>query len=515
MDNGAMAWVQVPSAARKAAPSSSRAPAPGPLQRAPGRPLAAEVRTAMEARFRQDFSGVRVHADTAAAASASRLRAEAYTFGNDVVFGAGRYAPASADGRRLLAHELMHVVQQRRGLSDSPAALEREARAAEHGRDGLLDAAGALRTSAAVSAPWLQFQDNRAAMQARLQRVRARLAELNARYQRLSDAFTASAVDERLRESTARATERLHAQARSESAAPQLWGGTFAGARIRRAVSAAVSGTTATLTANMQIAYLALSDADARRQAAIDIPRIAAAIQDVWQVDITSGEYGGLRVQLVPRITHVSRSAPPPQDAFLIQVRGPDTGPSSGDSVHGLISLAPVHLQGARVVVVAHELAHLFGFVDAYATMTRRGSRGETITQAAVARGDPRNRPDLLGMIDPVILERWRRQGSVTAEQVARQTAPVHVWEEDASIVLRTLGVAPPARPRPTPDSEDFDPQVELDRIRSAGEGRLAGIRRQRARIENSIESVEIAEQIIQLEREERELTARLGVSAP
>jgi hypothetical protein len=91
----------------------------------------------------------------------------------------------------------------------------------------------------------------------------------------------------------------------------------------------------------------------------------------------------------------------------------------------------------------------------------------------------------------------------------------VHVWEEDASIVLRTLGVAPPARPRPTPDSEDFDPQVELDRIRSAREGRLAGIRRQRARIENSIESVEIAEQIIQLEREERELTARLGGSAP
>jgi Domain of unknown function (DUF4157) len=515
VDNGAMAKAQVPSVARKVAPTASRAPAPGPLQRSPGRPLDAVVRTAMESRFQQDFSGVRVHADTAAAASASTLFADAYTFGNDVVFGAGRYAPASADGRRLLARELMHVVQQRRGLAASAAALEREARAAERGRDGSLAAAGPRWTSAAVPAPSLQFQDNRAAMQARLQQVRARLAELNARYQRLSDAFTTSAVDERLRESTARATERLHAQVRSESAAPHLWGGTFAGARIRRAVTAAVSGTTATLTANIQIAYLALADADARRQAAIDIPRIATAIQDVWQVDITSGEYAGLRVQLVPRITHVSRSAPPPEDAFLIQVRAPDKEPSSGDSVHGLISLAPVHLQGARVVVVAHELAHLFGFLDAYSTMTLRGKRNKTITQRGVGRVDPRNRPDLLGMIDPVHLERWRREGSVTAEQFARQSAPVHVWEEDAAIVLRTLGVAPPARPRPTPDSEDFDPQVELDRIRSAGEARLAGIRRRQARAENSIESVEIAEQIIQLEREERELTARLGASAP
>jgi hypothetical protein len=65
------------------------------------------------------------------------------------------------------------------------------------------------------------------------------------------------------------------------------------------------------------------------------------------------------------------------------------------------------------VIVVAHELAHLFGFVDAYLTETRRGPRGETIERMAVGRSDPADRPDLLGMIDPEILERKRRIGAV------------------------------------------------------------------------------------------------------
>lgn len=66
----------------------------------------------MEPRFGRDLSHVRVHVDPAAADSARALSAQAYTVGSDVVFGAGRFAPASRDGRRLLAHELAHAVQQ-------------------------------------------------------------------------------------------------------------------------------------------------------------------------------------------------------------------------------------------------------------------------------------------------------------------------------------------------------------------------------------------------------------------
>jgi Domain of unknown function (DUF4157) len=80
--------------------------------RSPGRPLDAAARIFMEDRFRHDFTGVRVHNDAGAASSARAINARAYTLGNDVVFGAGQYSPDSGDGRRLLAHELAHVVQQ-------------------------------------------------------------------------------------------------------------------------------------------------------------------------------------------------------------------------------------------------------------------------------------------------------------------------------------------------------------------------------------------------------------------
>lgn len=69
----------------------------------------------MESHFGHDFGHVRVHDDRAAAESARRVDALAYTVGNDVVFGAGLYSPDTTTGRRLLAHELTHVVQQSRG----------------------------------------------------------------------------------------------------------------------------------------------------------------------------------------------------------------------------------------------------------------------------------------------------------------------------------------------------------------------------------------------------------------
>ena len=67
----------------------------------------------MEARLGGDFSTVRVHTDAGAAAAAQRERSQAFTVGEDVVFGAGRYAPATETGEALLAHELGHVQEQR------------------------------------------------------------------------------------------------------------------------------------------------------------------------------------------------------------------------------------------------------------------------------------------------------------------------------------------------------------------------------------------------------------------
>ncbi|WP_406631757.1 DUF4157 domain-containing protein [Amycolatopsis sp. WGS_07] len=84
----------------------------------------------MSARLGQDFSTVRVHADSRAAESARALGARAYTIGSHIAFGAGQYAPATASGQQLLAHELTHVVQQH-GLSGAPEAISRPSDPAE------------------------------------------------------------------------------------------------------------------------------------------------------------------------------------------------------------------------------------------------------------------------------------------------------------------------------------------------------------------------------------------------
>ena len=80
--------------------------------RQPGRPLDPGLRQFMQPRLGHDFSRVRLHTDGAADASARAVNALAFTVGNDVVFGAGQFEPTSACGRRLLAHELTHVIQQ-------------------------------------------------------------------------------------------------------------------------------------------------------------------------------------------------------------------------------------------------------------------------------------------------------------------------------------------------------------------------------------------------------------------
>ena len=80
--------------------------------RSPGRPLDPAPRAFMEHRFGHDFSQVRVHTDAKAVESARAVNALAYTVGKDIVFGADRYTPGTSEGRRLLAHELTHVIQQ-------------------------------------------------------------------------------------------------------------------------------------------------------------------------------------------------------------------------------------------------------------------------------------------------------------------------------------------------------------------------------------------------------------------
>src|SRR6266545_2100465 len=108
-----------------------------------GQPLAPEARAFLEPRFGNDFGHVRVHTGSRAAESARQINALAYTVSNHVVFGAGRYEPGTSTGRRLLAHELTHVLQQEAGTR-ATHAQKAEDPTAEGGEYGVDDAIARL-----------------------------------------------------------------------------------------------------------------------------------------------------------------------------------------------------------------------------------------------------------------------------------------------------------------------------------------------------------------------------------
>ena len=93
-----------------------------------GQPLPEPIRTYFEPRFGHDFGTVRIYTGQDAVLSARLLNAKAYTVGRHIVFGEGRFAPATEDGRSLLAHELTHTIQQGKGGDLSTAKLQVDSR---------------------------------------------------------------------------------------------------------------------------------------------------------------------------------------------------------------------------------------------------------------------------------------------------------------------------------------------------------------------------------------------------
>ncbi len=93
--------------------------------RGSGRPLPPSTRGFFEPRFGYDFSQVRVHTGDPSANLARSINARAFTVGRDIVFGEGEYAPEKGTGRKLLAHELTHTVQQASPGSLATAKLQR------------------------------------------------------------------------------------------------------------------------------------------------------------------------------------------------------------------------------------------------------------------------------------------------------------------------------------------------------------------------------------------------------
>ena len=100
---------------------------------APGQPLDPATCRFMEPRFGHDFSAVRIHADAQAAEAAARERALAFTVGQHIFFGYGQYKPEESAGHRLLAHELVHTLQQRGSVPPTSDRDEWRSRRTEDG----------------------------------------------------------------------------------------------------------------------------------------------------------------------------------------------------------------------------------------------------------------------------------------------------------------------------------------------------------------------------------------------
>jgi Domain of unknown function (DUF4157) len=95
-------------------------------ERGGGQPLPGKLNSLFESRLGHDFSDVRVHASGAAPEMADKLNARAFTTGRDIFFGSGEYSPGNPDGQRLLAHELVHVVQQKSARKEVIPEVQRE-----------------------------------------------------------------------------------------------------------------------------------------------------------------------------------------------------------------------------------------------------------------------------------------------------------------------------------------------------------------------------------------------------
>jgi hypothetical protein len=128
----------------------------------PGAPLDRDVQTQMEMRFGRSLNHVRLHTDRQAAQSARAVDAVAYTVGSHIAFDSGRYAPDTAVGRRTLAHELAHVLQQQDARPSGALKLGVSGSGAEHEADRAADAVIAGRQAPALQsryAPYVARQD--------------------------------------------------------------------------------------------------------------------------------------------------------------------------------------------------------------------------------------------------------------------------------------------------------------------------------------------------------------------
>jgi hypothetical protein len=413
----------------------------------------------MEPRFGHDFSHVRVHADDLAAQSARAVHARAYTVGSDVVFGQGQYTPQGLAGRRLLAHELTHVLQQRAG-SRSPCPSRpvirpviRPDNRAEQEADSAAEAIrheGSAKVGVGKVAPVLQRQgtprDQMVVAQARrrLPLLRRYVDEWSAREAR--QGRTARERDpllERRRQMDRRAGE--SGADLVETAHP----GTREAVERQNIAALNRRPLTMNLTENSVVFRVRFHARFEDAAMASRFDELAATLRRgvglVWNQRLRGEVFGGRRFRVEPEVTPAAATAARDQNFWLITVRpsneapiaypgcafdqGPAGVPTSAtlaDCAGGVISIPPAHITNAGVL--GHELLHLFGLVDRYVNLVHQlpGQRPVSVNAPTRETG---GRRDPLGA----------QEGTVLAEDLAFLFDRLGVYAMEEGRGLETL----------------------------------------------------------------------------
>lgn len=407
--------------------------------------LPASVRVPMEHAFGVDFASVRIHADAEAASNAARRDAAAYTQGEHVHFAAGRYRPDDVAGQRLIAHELAHVVQQRRApTADSAAAAENEAvQTARH-------VTGGHRVTVVRSAHGTQRQDtpHDRMVVAQARRRLALLEQYEAQWQEREARRLRIAREREARLGARTAMDRAAAESGADVPEIAVPGSREASERSliarlnRRPLRISVTEDAVTFRVRFHLRFEDPTMAGRATQ-------LAAALQQgldtVWNQPLDGDIFGGRRLQVIAETTTVAADAARDRNFWLITVRPSDDAPisypgcdlprsdtgvptSATDATcdGGVMSIPPRHVTMGGVL--GHELLHLLGLIDRYTNIVTVQPGGRRINENAPTRETP-------GRLDPLGAE----EGPVLREDLAFLFEHLGVYELEANRALDVL----------------------------------------------------------------------------
>lgn len=405
-------------------------------------PLPGLLRQPIERALGADFSQVRVHADETAARETRARGALAFARGEHIHFAAGHYLPEHPHGRWLVAHELVHVQQQRlHGPLAPPEAAEREARHL---------AAAALRGEAAtvrMAGGTVQCQDSPhdRALVARSRRRLSLLETFEAEWQ----AREIRRMRHR-REATARIGQRRALdQAAVESGADIMTPEMRESAELanfesmnRAPLTIAVDEDSARFTVRFHARF---EDPAMRGRLGELQTALQQGLDLVWNQRLTGDVFGGRRLIVTPQLQEVATDAVRDHSHWLITVRASDTAPithpgcslpgndsgvptsvTDAQCDGGVMSIPPRHV--AMGGVLAHELMHLLGLVDRYMNLVSIRPDGTRINENHPTRETP-------GRLDPLGTE----DGPVLHEDLAFLFEHLGVYEMEDSRALDTL----------------------------------------------------------------------------